>query len=456
MRPLWLLALAACGDPDPAPRARATEDSGSATADGADGTDGTWPGDSGDSGGAGTDTGGTGASPCTAGLQVAVDDSPLESGSRFTVGAGPAWTDAVAATLTLTNPCDVALRFLGHPDDWLSGTGFSLLDLPPVYLEPGQSAAIRVGFLPGDEGAYTGTFALPYNQEGSPFSVELEAAATAPLTVVFVGEGRRVTTTHDYGASVSTSTWETLEAHTDVMQRGGCWGDGVFLSVGGSAESRWWTSPDGDTWTAGADASGGAMADCAFGDPGFLTSAGAPGVSADGSTWTMASGAFDPNHLRAMSWGDGAAVAVGDNGRVAVTTHGTAWDLDHVPLSGSVREIAFYDGVFVAGGELGLVATSADAGATWVEQWLGSTVNSVVATPSGFLLHAGGTLYESADGYGWTTVNASSVVPLAAVGPMVFGATGAALHVSWDGGFTWTEFHSDDGGPGYADAMVGG
>ena len=39
---------------------------------------------------------------------------------------------------------------------------------------------------------------------------------------------------------------------------------------------------------------------------------------------------------------------------------------------------------------------------------------------------------------------------------MLFGASGAALYRSDDGGFTWTELRADDGGPGYQAAVFAG
>jgi hypothetical protein len=93
------------------------------------------------------------------------------------------------------------LRFLGHPDDWVSGDGVRLLDLPPVLLEPGDSATLRLGWTPGLEGARAGHLSLPHDQTGSPFTLELAVETGPPLRLVLVGEGRRVSSTADYGLS---------------------------------------------------------------------------------------------------------------------------------------------------------------------------------------------------------------------------------------------------------------
>ncbi len=446
---LLLVMLLGCGAPaTPAGPAGAPPEHDSAAIDTAN-ADTSAP----DSGGADTAAPPT---PCALGLSVSTGGTAVADGGAVAIGAAPAWADPVSATLTLDNPCDEPLRFLGHPDDWVSGAGFSLSTLPPVRLAPGESTTLTLAFTPGDAGAYVGGLSLPYDLPGSPFAAALSAEATAPLTVVFVGEGRRATTTPDYGATFSFDAWETLDAHTDVMQRGGCVGGGTFVSVGGSAEGRWWTSTDGVTWQAFRDPSVGAIADCAHGDGTFFAAAGAPMTSTDGETWAVGTAAYAPDHLRAVAWGDGVLVAVGDNGRVATTTAGAAWEVDGNPVSASLRDVAFGEGAFVAVGAGGTVATSVDAGATWTEQVVGGggDWSRVVHGRDGFVVGGAGAVHASADGIGWSLVNASSVTPIAAVGPFLFGTAGSALHRSADGGFTWSELRPADGGPGYADAMV--
>jgi aconitase B len=70
-----------------------------------------------------------------------------------------------------------------------------------------------------------------------------------------------------------------------------------------------------------------------------------------------------------------------------------------------------------------------------------------------FLVGSGSTVYSSLDGYAWSLVNATAVVPLAHLGTMWFGGdASAALYQSTDDGFTWTELRASDGGPSYAAA----
>lgn len=409
------------------------------------------------------DSGSTTTAPCTLGLQVSLDTEVIASGETLHVGDAPSRAGATVATVTLHNPCEDDLRFLGHPDDWIAGDGFSLQSLPPVYLTPGESADLNVAFSPGDVGAATGTFSLPYDQEGSPFTATLSATATDPLTLVLVGEGGRASTTHDYGATWTTDTWTTLEGHTNAMRRGVCWGDGMFVAVGGSDDAYWWTSPDGDTWTAHVE-SGGAIGDCDYGDGQFVAFAGDLLTSPDGITWSVSPQAYDPNHLRAMTHGIDATgthrwVGVGDGGRATVTLDGVSWSFDDTPIIEDVRYIDFGVGsagpVWVAVGSSGTIATSTD-GETWTNQTVASDVewSGVVFGNDRFLAASGTVLYTSLDGYAWSLVGATNIIPIAHLGEMWIGAdSAAAIHLSTDDGLSWTELRAADGGPGYAEAI---
>ena len=394
--------------------------------------------------------------PCTSGLRVRHDGA--EATGTLDLGEAPAYGAATPLTLQLSNPCDTTLHFLGHPDDWVGGGDFGLDSLPPVSLAAGESAELRIAFTPGESRPYTGALRLTHDQAGSPFELGLVGVAAAPLSLVLVGEGRRVSTTLDYGQSWAHDAWETLDAHTDVMQRGGCVGAGLFLSVGGSAEGRWWTSADGLSWADHRDPTMAAIAGCAHDGTRFVAAAGAPHASADGLTWTPGTAPYDPDHLRAMTWADGWFVAVGDGGRIARTEDGAAWTTDDHAGAAGLRAIAAADGVLVAVGAAGTVATSTDTGATWSTQVVGAghDWSGVVHGQHGFLVGGGGELYGSTDGVTWRIVNASTVVPLATTGPFVFGVDGDAVLRSEDGGFTWAEIKPAVGGPGFAAGLLAG
>ena len=484
---LAALLLAACAEApggsakaqDPAGADGAT-DGADGAADGADGaTDGAADGADGATDGAdgatdsadgaadgGSDGADTAAPPCAEGLQISVlsadlsESTPLTNAGALALGPARAGTGDRSLTLSLHNPCASRLRFLGHPDDWVSGEGIALLDLPPVLLEPGDSAALRLGWTPGAEGARSGALSLPHDQTGSPFTQALTVETGPPLRLVLVGDGRRVSASADYGLSFAQDDWATLTAHTNDLQRGVCHGAAGFLAVGGSDTRSLWLSPTGTAWVPITDGPGW-VGDCAFGE-GVYVAAGGAGLLArsdDGLSWTRGG---DPGgaHLRAVAYGAGVFVAVGADRRV-VSDDGLNIDLDLSVPGASTDRVAFgetTDGhsIFVAVGAAGRVATSADRGQTWSEQTVGggSGIDAVVFTGEAFVISDGSALYRSFDGYAWALLNASTVRPLAGLGGQVWGSQGSALHRSEDGAFRWASLRADDGGPGYLDAAL--
>ncbi len=389
---------------------------------------------------------------CTDGIAASIGGSSV--GGSVDLGTGPLGAGMLSTELTLTNTCDVRLRFLGHPDDWLQGSGFSLDTLPPVFLEPGAQATLVLAHDAGTEGIATGHFELPHDQPGSPFAVDLGATVQAPLTIVWAGDGRHILTTPDYGATFPVDTWETLVAHGDELQRGICAGNGWFVSVGGNVDSRWWRSPDGIDWTAHSDPSGPVFASCAFGDGLFVAATPqAPWTSTDGTTWTQGTGDYEGVHLRGMTFADGTFVAVGDEGKITVTTDGQSWQHEHLLGGPGLRSAAGHDGTFVAVGDAGIVHTSTDSGVTWTTQTLASS-GSVVWAGDRFVTGSN-PVSSSPDGLVWSAVNDGPGSPSIAVGHQIFTSSGGAVNVSHDGGFSWTHLYDTLGGLGLGSAAAG-
>ncbi|MCK6519843.1 hypothetical protein L6R49_00220 [Myxococcota bacterium] len=392
------------------------------------------------------------APPCEAGLTASIDGA---SAAALSFGEAPARGDALTLTVTLQNGCDERLRLLGHPDEWVTGAGFSLESLPPVLLEAQASATISLRFEPGDEGLAEGAFSLPYDHPGSPLALPLSATVGPPLTLVLVGDGRHVLTTHDYGETAALDSYETLTAHGDALQRGVCAGGGRFVAVGGNSDRRWWTSEDGVTWAA-SSSSGSPIGACAYGDGLFVGFDGLPLRSTDGLTWT--GGGYSPGeHLRAMTFGGGAFVAVGDAGRVAITEDGVNWLVDQTICEEALGVVVYGDGVLVAAGASGRVARSDDGGITWSLDTVGDgTWRGLVYGDGAFFLGDGATLYRSEDGERWEYVNAVDSTPVAALGGLLFGISGQTLTRSEDGGLSWSPMITSAGGLGLSRAALGG
>jgi hypothetical protein len=387
--------------------------------------------------------------PCTTGLTVTAGVTDATLG----FGDAPARTDAVSRAFEVRNDCTDRVRFLGHPDDWIAGDGFALDALPPIALDPGESATLSVTWTPGERGEVAGALALPHDGPASPVAITLTATATAPLTLVAGGDGAHLLATQDYGVSTAYEAWTTTTAHTSALIRGVCAGPSGFVAVGGNAERAWWTSPDGVAWTSHVEA-GSPLVGCAWGESGFIATDGAPLWSADGEAWTRGTGGV-PAHLRAITAytaddGSQRFIAAGDAGGLAITADGATWSSTTSVATEGFRAIAAGGGLIVAAGDSGRTAASADGGASWV---IGSTggdaITGVVWASDRFLAGDGTSVYASDDGVAWTRVNAARPSPAAAVGDQVFGLVGTSLWVSTDHGFSWTALVAGAGGLGF-------
>jgi hypothetical protein len=413
----------------------------------------------------------------TASVLLDTSDEPLEASpcERLEIGAsgtldfgsGWAWGERLQRTLTLTNSCERSVRFLGHPDDWVQGEGFDLLDLPPIRLEPGESTTLTLRFTPAEDATATGSFVLPTDTETGALALDLVVTIREAPVLVFVGEGRRVATTADYGETWLVDSWDTLETHTNALQRGGCYGDAGFLAVGGSDIRSVWWSEDGVTWTAD-DIGSGWNGDCAYGGGTYLTAGGFATLhaSTDGDTWSTG-GSPSGGHLRATAWGEGRWVSVGDD-RLTMTEDGATFAVDRDAGGARLSRVTHGAGTWVAGGvipselggtaaDVGVLWTSRDGGVTWTVQVLGEgrTVRGLAFVDGQFLLADGASLFRSGDGEEWEVVNAFGMELLGGFGQRLFAASGAGLHRSDDGGFSWTEVHADDAGPSFMELMVG-
>lgn len=362
-------------------------------------------------------------------------------------GSVPAHGDARSIEVAFTNHCDDKLLFLGHPSDWLSGSGFSISSLPPVAIAGKEQGSFVMSYEPADEGVVRGALQLPYDQPGSPLALSLAATVTAPRRLVFVGDGGHRMTSLDYAASFALDTFTTMQAHGDSLQRGVCAGNGRFVAVGGNVDRRWWTSDDGLSWTAHQGA-GSPLGSCAYGNGWFVAfDGGGPQRSSDGTVWTSNTAPFNQYHLRSIVFAGDRYVASGDSGRVAVSLDGTQWDQDQVLNIGDLRSVCYGNGVVVAAGAAGWVASSSDGGMTWQSQQVGQAAHGGCAFGRGaFYVGAGGSIYRSVDGAVWQYVNASAAVPKGAFGRYLFGTSGNNIFRSEDDAFSWTLVYASPGG----------
>ncbi len=135
-------------------------------------------------------------------------------------------------------------------------------------------------------------------------------------------------------------------------------------------------------------------------------------ISVDGREWrsrasetALADLVFQGTAHRGVAFGNGRFVAVGDNGRVAVSADGLHWQfLQPGPANRNFGGVAFGGGRFAAVGDAGLVMISED-GLQWTDKSVGGTRNfQVVAWHDGQFAGAGtGFIHSPDNGETWST-----------------------------------------------------
>ncbi len=109
--------------------------------------------------------------------------------------------------------------------------------------------------------------------------------------------------------------------------------------------------------------------------------------------------------LRAVAFGSGHYVAVGNGGTILTTQDSLTWSQQSPPTNNDLRGIAFGGGSFVAVGTGGTLWTSPD-GASWTAQVSGTTNELRAVTYGGgnfVAVGAAGTILVSSNGTSWTS-----------------------------------------------------
>jgi hypothetical protein len=239
-------------------------------------------------------------------------------------------------------------------------------------------------------------------------------------------------------APVPPETWIAIESEafgTTAIQKV-VFGDGKFVATGNSSSA--WHSDDGITWTAstGKDAlkdeqkegddKTNNLSGLTFGDGKFLTTGGSSrntvrAYSDDGGvTWKASGGGFN---CKGLAYGNSVFLTGGSSGRIAYSSapaDGTSWTtLENTATTfnaegknGFVNAIVFGDGKFVAAGsDYGHAAYSTD-GKTWnaitqTEEIVGGWINGIA--------YGGGRFVVVGDGGKAAYASASSVTDWTAV-----------------------------------------
>jgi len=154
---------------------------------------------------------------------------------------------------------------------------------------------------------------------------------------------------------------------------------------------------------------------------------------------------FGSSAIYGIAFGNGIYVAVGDDGKIATSPDGIAWTQQTPFSANNLRDIAFGGGLFVAVGENGTVLSSPD-GITWTARFggFGTTLLLAARYLNGIFFVGGSAalLATSPDGVNWTqqtTVSGTANVNDFAYNGSLYAYVGSSqvLETSPDG-VTWT------------------
>lgn len=253
-------------------------------------------------------------------------------------------------------------------------------------------------------------------------------------------------------ACVCTSTWQQLHASDPLDQwhlrspvptpnpiRDIAYGNGLWVAVGDSGTVL--TSADNEqSWAlqdAGVTNNRTHFSGIVFANNQYVA-VGSPGLSAtspNGTNWTLRALGARPDPWNVVTHGNGRYIAGGiSTTNIAVSPDGTNWTLLSCGLSGSVNDIVFTQGLFVAVGTQlgftpGFIVTSPD-GTNWTARVTNHSVGfGGVAYGNGQFVAVGNTATAlSPDGVNWTLL-ADAAAPArlgVAYGNGLFTAVGAS------------------------------
>lgn len=276
-----------------------------------------------------------------------------------------------------------------------------------------------------------------------------------PLFVAVGHDGLRI-------VSEDGARWERMQTgKVGEVYRAVASGRGRFAAIGSYGGSNIFASTaDGASWEVGhKDAlySLYLRAVC-FGDGVFLGLGGDPGgvgasrpflmTSPDGVSWSDQVPIAGTNMLRRVAFGDGRYVGVGDRGRRATSTDGREWaDAPGVKAIDTLVDVAFGQGVFVGVGLNGLRMTTAD-GLKWSDPLRGEEgehLNSVVWAGDRFVAVGMGATYISPDGTSWTRRPNEDAPTTVAFGDGLFvGSAWKGRILTSADGVDWKQVHKSE------------
>ena len=133
-----------------------------------------------------------------------------------------------------------------------------------------------------------------------------------------------------------------------------------------------------------------------------------------GMTWAKVSNStFGSNTINSVAWGNGVFVAVGENGKIAYSADGKSWTAaSNTVFTGAINCVAWGNGTFMAGGEGGRMATSPD-GISWTAVantgFNSNAINGITwGSDKWVAVGRGRMAYSNADGTSWTGADSNT------------------------------------------------
>ena len=243
------------------------------------------------------------------------------------------------------------------------------------------------------------------------------------------------------GASYIVNKTVTITASTDTTFSCTAF-SGVFLMVGTAAQA--YSLDLGQTWTSVKNVLGGTYYGVGTGGANAVMvgestfSVKQAYSSGNGRIWNPVAAPIGGVIWRAVAYGNGVYVIVGDNGQARSTDNGVTWTSATTSLGGSWYGVAYGNGVFVMAGPAGQ-ASSTDYGVTWVSGTGGAAYN--IAYGNGRFVMVGNNFakYSTDNGVTWNSSTGTfGFLFGVAYGNGVFVGVGLGIQVrSTDNGATW-------------------
>lgn len=353
--------------------------------------------------------------PATSGVK---SDAPIPLGSTFAEASSNAFITPVALGGSGDNAwLDVRVNFGPFPGN-AAPTAGAISGLATVPARTSNLYSVSASDANGDTLAYswnTGDGSVPGNSSGISQTWTVGGSYTLNLTVSDMKGGtlplsKAVTVTDPL------DTWTTGSVGSSEYLEQIVYAEGRYVSAEyfGGVFLSW----DGVTWIYVSDPPDIDRPKLAYG-AGVFVAAGikesAPTTaqitwSADGRRWNQATFPNGVPYVRAVAFGGGKFVAVGDDGTVLTSADGKTWSVTTIGTMPDLRRIAWSGSAWVAaalhptGGNAEVIWTSPDA-ITWTERSsLGFDVYQLVASAGKVFAIGwyGGVQFSTDHGVTWT------------------------------------------------------